>query len=66
MNALKENISNSTGLFSADAFEENGQLKIDIIKRYSHKTEPADKWPDLIKILDAANNWRARTVLFEK
>lgn len=64
--ALEESVVNDAGAFIVKASVESGNLAVEVTKRYNHKVEPASAWPGLVKILDAAKDWEARTVLIER
>lgn len=66
LDALNNQIENQAGAFTSSAAVQGDKLHITTLKRYNHKIEPAQNWQDLVKVLDAAANWRTTTLLIEK
>lgn len=67
LEALNTSVSNETGAFTVRATSPSADsLTVDITKRYSESLLPAEKWSDLLKVLDAANAWQSSTIVLDK
>lgn len=56
LNELNKKIENETGSFTCTANEENGTVKISVIKCYKEKLVAAAKWNEMLAFIDAAYN----------
>lgn len=67
LEALNTSVSNNTGCFTVKAISPSGDtVTIEITKRYAKSGLPSGQWPDLLKILDGANDWQSSTLLLNK
>lgn len=66
LDKLAVNTTNQTGSFIADAKQEGNTIKLKITKIYNSAFERADKWPKLIEILNAANDFQSKKILLRK
>lgn len=65
--ALGSEVSNKAGAFTVTASaDEPGEVRIEVVKRYSGPVLTAADWPALLEILDSAAKWNATTLLLEK
>ncbi len=66
INALQQNVSNACGKFTVTASVDNNVLKLHVVKEYSHAFEPAANWPQLLEILDGANDFFNKNIMLRK
>lgn len=66
LESLNSTLRNPVGIFGSTARAEDDKLIIDVVYRYNYRFLPASSWPDLVALIDAANNWESKTVLLER
>jgi len=66
LDKLNTSIDNSTGSFVTTAKLEGANVKITVAKVYKNAFEKAEKWPDLLKMLDAATAFEEMKIMFKK
>ncbi|MDE5554095.1 MAG: hypothetical protein K2J10_02805 [Muribaculaceae bacterium] len=66
LESLNSPVSNSAGMFGTTARFDDGKLIIDVIYRFGRRFLPASSWPDVVAIMDAANEWESKTILLER
>ncbi|WP_205511582.1 hypothetical protein [Longitalea arenae] len=62
---LNKNVDNETGTFTCTAKEENGSVKIKVVKCYKVKNAPVTKWNDMLAFIDAAYNSTFKYILLK-
>jgi hypothetical protein len=63
---LNTSLDNSTGSFITTAKMEGSNVKITVTKVYKNAFEKAEKWPELLKMLDAAAAFEEAKIMFRK
>jgi hypothetical protein len=63
---LNQKVDNDCGSFIVTASTEQNKLLLNVKKVYKHAFEPAAKWPDILKVLDAATDFGSRKLLIKK
>ena len=63
---LQQHVENSAGAFSSTATVQDGQLRLTVSKRYNQGHYPASQWQELLQLLDAADEFTSRQVVFKK
>ena len=67
LSALERSVANSTGEFSVKASSPSmSEIRIEITKRYAEPRIEASRWPDFLKIIDAASEWNSASLVLEK
>lgn len=66
LDKLNTSIDNSTGSFITTAKLEGTTVKITVTKVYKNAFEKAEKWPELLKMLDAATAFEEAKIMFRK
>jgi len=63
---LQQHVSNGAGEFSSTAQVEGGQLRLKVVKRYSRADYPASQWQEFLQVIDTADDFTNRQVVFKK
>lgn len=63
---LNQQVDNDCGSFIVNASTAQNKLLLHVKKVYKHAFEPAAKWPDILKVLDAATDFGSRKLLLKK
>jgi len=63
---LQQHVANSAGEFTSTATVQDGQLHLVVTKRYNHGDYPASQWQELLQVIDAADEFTTRQVVFKK
>jgi hypothetical protein len=63
---LNQQVDNDCGSFIVSASTAQNKLVLHVKKVYKHAFEPAAKWPDILKVLDAATDFGSRKLLLKK
>ncbi|MBQ9555604.1 MAG: hypothetical protein IJV05_05205 [Muribaculaceae bacterium] len=63
---LQQHVANSAGEFTSSATILDGQVHLTVTKRYNQGGYPASQWQELLQILDAADEFTTRQVVFKK
>jgi len=63
---LNQQVDNDCGSFIVTASTAQNKLTLNVKKVYKHAFEPAAKWPDILKVLDAATDFGSRKLLLKK
>ena len=63
---LQQQVKNSAGEFNATASIEGNRLTLAVNMRYNKGDYPASQWQDLLQIIDAADEFTTRQVVFKK
>jgi len=63
---LNQQVDNDCGSFIVSASTAQNKLLLNVKKVYKHAFEPAAKWPDILKVLDAATDFGSRKLLLKK
>ena len=63
---LQQHVANSAGEFTSSATVQDGQLHLVVTKRYNHGDYPASQWQELLQVIDAADEFTTRQVVFKK
>jgi hypothetical protein len=66
LDKLNTSIDNSTGSFTTTAKLDGGNVKINVTKVYKNAFEKAEKWPELLKILDATTAFEEAKIMLRK
>ena len=66
LSQLNMSIENSTGRFSSEAIVSGDKVIIDAVKYYTHNFEPLDKWPELLAMLEMANSFVQKKLVFRR
>lgn len=63
---LQQHVENSAGEFTSSATVQDDQLHLTVTKRYNHGHYPASQWQELLQVIDAADEFTTRQVVFKK
>jgi hypothetical protein len=63
---LQQQVKNSAGEFNATASIEGNRLTLAVNMRYNKGDYPVSQWQDLLQIIDAADEFTTRQVVFKK
>lgn len=63
---LNQQVDNECGSFIVTAGISQNKLLLNVKKVYKHEYDPAAKWPDILKVLDAATDFGSRKLLLKK
>lgn len=63
---LNQSVKNNAGGFTANASVEGRQLRLVVNKRYDKSDYPASQWQELLQMLDAADEFTTRQIVFKK
>lgn len=63
---LNQQVDNDCGSFIVTATTAQNKLLLNVKKVYKHAFEPVSKWPDILKMLDAATDFGSRKLLLKK
>ncbi len=66
LDKLNTSLDNSTGSFITTAKLDGANVKITVTKVYKNAFEKAEKWPELLKMLDAAAAFEEAKIMFRK
>lgn len=66
LDKLVINAANETGSFISEAKQEGNILKLKIARVYTNAFEPAGKWPRLVEIINAVNDFQNKKILLRK
>lgn len=66
LDKLNTSLDNSTGSFITTAKLDGTNVKITVTKVYKNAFEKAEKWPELLKMLDAATAFEEAKIMFRK
>lgn len=66
LESLRRSVENRAGVFSVSAGFDNGELVVDVIRRFNRRLMAASSWPEMVELIDATSSWQAATVLVEK
>lgn len=62
---LNQKVENETGEYSCTAKEENGTLKMNIVKKYKQSKIEKNKWNDVLTVIDSAYNNSFKYILLK-
>lgn len=63
---LERNVVTRCGSFTAQASQQGNEVLITTVKEYTAPRVSAEEWPEMLRILDAAAQWNAETLLLTK
>ena len=66
LDKLNQRVKNSAGEFVAHASVEGQALRLVVSKRYDQRDYTAGQWQDLLQMLDAADEFTSRQIVFKK
>ena len=66
LDKLNQSVKNNAGEFTANASVEGRQLQLVVSKRYDKSDYPASQWQELLQMLDAADEFTTRQIVFKK
>jgi hypothetical protein len=66
LDKLVQNKSNESGSFVATAQQTGNTIHIKVSKIYNNTIEPVSRWPKLVEIMDAANDYLGQKILLKK
>ena len=63
---LNTRVENTTGSFVTTTSLDSGKITLHVTQTFNHPFEKADKWPELLEILDAATSFENAKILLKK